>query len=62
MRCRHCGKHIVSVWTGHMSIGGPTPREWVHSDTGNVECIIAGADVGTRADPKDNDTWEEEDT
>lgn len=51
MRCRHCGKHVVSVWKGHMSIGGPTPREWVHSTTGNVECIIAGADVGTEADP-----------
>lgn len=54
MRCRHCGKHIVSVYTGGFPDGqGVHPREWVHSNTGNVECIIDGADVGTQADPEE---------
>lgn len=54
MRCRHCGKHIVSVYTGGFPNGeGLHPREWVHSNTGNVECIIDRADVGTTADPEE---------
>lgn len=52
MICRHCGKQITFAFD--------TSREWVHDDTGNVECWINGAPVGTSADPKDKDTWEED--
>ena len=49
MRCRHCGQGITFAYNG-------SGREWVHNRTGRSECIIAGADVGTTADPQDGDT------
>jgi hypothetical protein len=51
MRCRHCDQHITFAYNG-------SGREWVHDRTGRVECIIAGADVGTTAEPEEAEAWE----